>query len=47
MRLVMPSMSPLSANVDRELDFQNHPAVINGYSELMAQVFGDENGIAA
>ena len=28
-------------------DFQNHPAVINGYSELMAQVFGDENGIAA
>jgi enamine deaminase RidA (YjgF/YER057c/UK114 family) len=28
-------------------DFGNHPAVINGYSELMAEVFGDENGIAA
>lgn len=26
-------------------DFDQHPAVINGFSELMAAVFGDENGI--
>jgi enamine deaminase RidA (YjgF/YER057c/UK114 family) len=26
-------------------DFGQHPAVINGFSELMAEVFGDENGI--
>ncbi len=26
-------------------DFDQHPAVINGFSELMAQVFGEENGI--
>jgi len=25
--------------------FDQHPAVINGFSELMAEVFGDENGI--
>ena len=28
-------------------DFQQHPAVINGFSELMAEVFGQENGIGA
>ncbi len=28
-------------------DFKEHPAVINGYSELMGEVFGEENGIAA
>jgi enamine deaminase RidA (YjgF/YER057c/UK114 family) len=28
-------------------DFQQHPAVINGCSELFADVFGKENGIAA
>jgi enamine deaminase RidA (YjgF/YER057c/UK114 family) len=28
-------------------DFQKHPAVINGFSELMAQVFGDDAGIGA
>lgn len=28
-------------------EFDQHPAVINGYSELMAEVFGPENGIAA
>ncbi len=28
-------------------DFQQHPAVINGCSELFAQVFGDEHGIGA
>ena len=33
--------------VNAAADFENHPAVINGYSELMAEVFGDENGIAA
>ncbi len=26
-------------------DFESHPAVINGFSELMAEVFGDENGV--
>jgi enamine deaminase RidA (YjgF/YER057c/UK114 family) len=26
-------------------DFQYQPAVINGFSELMAEVFGEENGI--
>lgn len=26
-------------------DFQQHPAVINGFSELMAEVFGEDNGI--
>lgn len=25
--------------------FEKHPAVINGFSELMADVFGEENGI--
>ena len=28
-------------------DFEQHPAVINGYSELMGEVFGAENGIGA
>ncbi|MCA9099633.1 MAG: RidA family protein [Pirellulales bacterium] len=28
-------------------DFKNHPAVINGFSELMADVFGAEVGVAA
>ena len=28
-------------------DFQNHPAVINGCSELFAQVFGEANGVGA
>lgn len=28
-------------------DFKQHPAVINGFSELMAQVFGAENGVGA
>ena len=26
-------------------DFEQHPAVINGFSELMAEVFGEDNGI--
>jgi enamine deaminase RidA (YjgF/YER057c/UK114 family) len=26
-------------------DFENHPAVINGFSELMSEVFGEDNGI--
>lgn len=26
-------------------DFQQQPAVINGFSELMAEVFGEDNGI--
>ena len=28
-------------------DFRDHPAVINGCSELVAEVFGPENGIGA
>ena len=28
-------------------DFQQQPAVINGFSDLMAEVFGQENGIGA
>ena len=26
-------------------DFKDHPQVINGFSELMAQVFGDDHGV--
>jgi enamine deaminase RidA (YjgF/YER057c/UK114 family) len=26
-------------------DFDQHPAVINGFSQLMADVFGEDNGI--
>ncbi len=26
-------------------EFENHPYVINGFSELFAEVFGEENGI--
>ena len=26
-------------------DFKKHPYVINGFSELMADVFGNDNGI--
>lgn len=28
-------------------DFEDQPKVINGFSELMAQVFGEENGVGA
>ncbi len=28
-------------------DFKDHPQVINGFSELMAEVFGDEAGVGA
>lgn len=28
-------------------EFKEHPQVINGYSELMAEVFGPENGVGA
>jgi enamine deaminase RidA (YjgF/YER057c/UK114 family) len=28
-------------------DFKDHPAVINGFSELMRDVFGTENGVGA
>lgn len=28
-------------------DFAEHPAVINGFSELMADVFGRDNGVGA
>jgi enamine deaminase RidA (YjgF/YER057c/UK114 family) len=31
--------------VNSSPDFDQHPAVINGFSELMAEVFGDDNGI--
>ena len=28
-------------------DFENHPAVINGFSELFAEVFGPDDGVGA
>jgi enamine deaminase RidA (YjgF/YER057c/UK114 family) len=28
-------------------DFKDHPAVINGFSNLMAEVFGPDNGVGA
>ncbi len=28
-------------------EYKEHPAVINGYSELMAEVFGDDKGVGA
>lgn len=28
-------------------DFKNHPAVINGFSELFAEVFGPDRGVGA
>ena len=31
--------------VNATADFTEHPQVINGYSELMAEVFGPENGV--
>jgi enamine deaminase RidA (YjgF/YER057c/UK114 family) len=31
--------------VNSTADFDQHPAVINGFSELMAGVFGEDNGI--
>ncbi|HWB13157.1 MAG TPA: RidA family protein [Pirellulales bacterium] len=33
--------------VNASPDFQQHPAVINGFSELFADVFGRENGVGA
>ncbi len=33
--------------VNCTLDFQEHPAVVNGCSELFAEVWGPENGIGA
>jgi enamine deaminase RidA (YjgF/YER057c/UK114 family) len=33
--------------VNSTADFLHHPAVINGYSELMAEVFGDDAGVGA
>lgn len=31
--------------VNSTTDFESHPAVINGFSELMADVFGEDNGV--
>ena len=33
--------------VNSSEDFDQHPAVINGFSELMEEIFGPENGVAA
>jgi len=33
--------------VNATTEFQEHPAVINGCSELFAEVFGPENGVGA
>jgi enamine deaminase RidA (YjgF/YER057c/UK114 family) len=32
--------------VNSTTEFDSHPAVINGFSELMAEVFGPDNGVA-
>jgi enamine deaminase RidA (YjgF/YER057c/UK114 family) len=31
--------------VNSTTEFDSHPAVINGFSELMSEVFGEENGV--
>jgi enamine deaminase RidA (YjgF/YER057c/UK114 family) len=31
--------------VNSSPDFEQHPGVINGFSELMADVFGEDNGV--
>lgn len=33
--------------VNSDTGFEQHPAVINGFSELMAEVFGEDNGVGA
>jgi enamine deaminase RidA (YjgF/YER057c/UK114 family) len=33
--------------VNSAADFKDHPQVINGFSELMAEVFGEEGGVGA
>jgi enamine deaminase RidA (YjgF/YER057c/UK114 family) len=33
--------------VNATADFRDHPRVINGFSELMAEVFGEEAGVGA
>jgi enamine deaminase RidA (YjgF/YER057c/UK114 family) len=33
--------------VNSTADFANHPAVINGCSELFAQIWGNDNGVGA
>jgi enamine deaminase RidA (YjgF/YER057c/UK114 family) len=33
--------------VNSTADFKDHPQVINGFSELMAEVFGEEAGVGA
>ena len=33
--------------VNSTADFKNHPKVINGYSELFADVFGPDHGVGA
>lgn len=33
--------------VNSTADFYDHPKVINGYSELMAEVFGEDAGVGA
>jgi enamine deaminase RidA (YjgF/YER057c/UK114 family) len=33
--------------VNSTADFKDHPKVINGFSELMAEVFGDDAGVGA
>jgi enamine deaminase RidA (YjgF/YER057c/UK114 family) len=33
--------------VNSTADFKDHPQVINGFSELMAEIFGDDAGVGA
>ena len=37
----------MGAFVNSTADFNQQPQVINGFSELMREVFGEENGIGA
>ena len=31
--------------VNSDKNFEDHPFVINGFNELMADIFGEDNGI--
>ena len=42
-----PASQRFAAATNETPDFQRHPSVINGFSELMAQVFGQDNGVGA
>jgi len=43
--LVIKRVIKVLGMVNAAPDFEHHPYVINGFSELFAEVFGEENGI--